>query len=70
MKDLSAIEIVFDEDTPYELLEGLRPHTLVKGGDYTKDEIIGKEFCKNTLIFKYVDGKSTTNIIRKIKATS
>jgi len=62
--------IVFDEDTPYELLERLRPHTLVKGGDYTQDTIIGKEFCKNTFIFKYVDGKSTTNIIRQIKAAS
>ena len=62
--------IVFDEDTPYELLKKVQPHTLVKGGDYTKDQIIGKEFSKNTLIFKYVDGKSTTNIIRQIKATS
>jgi D-beta-D-heptose 7-phosphate kinase/D-beta-D-heptose 1-phosphate adenosyltransferase len=62
--------IVFDEDTPYELLKKIQPHTLVKGGDYTQDTIIGKEFSKNTLIFRYIDGKSTTNIIRQIKAAS
>ena len=60
--------LVFDEDTPYEVLQKIRPHTLVKGGDYTIDSIIGREFCQNTKIFTYMDGKSTTNIIKKIKA--
>ena len=59
--------LVFPQDTPYEVLEEIRPHTLVKGGDYTPDSIIGKEFCQNLKVFTYVDGKSSTNIINKIK---
>ena len=57
--------IVFDEDTPYELLSVLKPDILVKGGDYTYDTIIGKEYCKDIKIFKSVLGYSTTNIIQK-----
>ena len=59
--------IVFNEDTPYELLKQLQPDTLVKGGDYSIDTIIGKEFCKNVKIFNTIIGYSTTNIISKIK---
>lgn len=59
--------LVFKEDTPYEILQEIRPHTLVKGGDYTPESIIGKEFCKNLKVFTYMDGKSTTNIIHRIK---
>ena len=60
--------LVFHEDTPYEVLEKIRPHTLVKGGDYTIDSIIGKEFCKNVKVFTYMEGKSSTDIINRIKA--
>jgi D-beta-D-heptose 7-phosphate kinase/D-beta-D-heptose 1-phosphate adenosyltransferase len=58
--------LVFKEDTPYEVLRQIRPHTLVKGGDYTVDSIIGKEFCENVKVFTYIEGKSSTNIINKI----
>jgi len=61
--------IVFREETPYEVLEKIRPHTLVKGGDYTVESIIGKEFCENVKVFTYMHGKSSTNIINRIKAT-
>jgi len=60
--------IVFNEDTPYEVLEKIRPHALVKGGDYTVESIIGKEFCKEVRVFTYMDGRSSTNIINRIKA--
>ena len=60
--------LVFDEDTPYEILEKIRPHTLVKGGDYTLEQIPGKEFCERVDIFTYIPGKSTTNIINRIKS--
>jgi D-beta-D-heptose 7-phosphate kinase/D-beta-D-heptose 1-phosphate adenosyltransferase len=60
--------VVFKEDTPHEILKQIRPHTLVKGGDYTIDSIIGKEFCDNVRVFTYIDGKSTTGIIDKIRA--
>lgn len=58
--------IVFNEDTPYEVLKEIKPHTLVKGGDYTIESIIGKEFAKEVKVFPYIDGRSTTNIINKI----
>ena len=60
--------VVFDEDTPYELYETMRPTTIVKGGDYTADAIVGREFCQRVEIFEYMAGKSTTNIIRRIQA--
>lgn len=59
--------IVFDEDTPYTILSKIKPDILVKGGDYTADTIIGKEFCKDIKIFNYIPNNSTTNIINKIK---
>jgi D-beta-D-heptose 7-phosphate kinase/D-beta-D-heptose 1-phosphate adenosyltransferase len=58
--------LVFKEDTPHEILENIRPHTLVKGGDYTIDSIIGKEFCEHVRVFNYIDGKSTTAMVQKI----
>jgi len=57
--------IVFEQDTPYELLSILQPDILVKGGDYTYDTIIGKEYCKDIKIFKTLEGYSTTNILKK-----
>lgn len=71
IKQLSAIGcidfiIVFDEPTPYNLLECIRPNTLVKGGDYIATEVIGKEFADNTTILKYHSGISTTHIINEI----
>jgi D-beta-D-heptose 7-phosphate kinase/D-beta-D-heptose 1-phosphate adenosyltransferase len=62
--------LVFKEDTPYEVLKEIRPHTLVKGGDYTVESIIGKEFCENVKVFTYMEGKSSTGIINKIRDAS
>ena len=62
--------LVFTEDTPYEVLEVIHPHTIVKGGDYTMESMIGKEFAKEVKIFAYMDGKSTTNIVNKIALQS
>jgi D-beta-D-heptose 7-phosphate kinase/D-beta-D-heptose 1-phosphate adenosyltransferase len=59
--------VVFNEDTPYELYKVIKPTTLVKGGDYQADTLIGREFCTDVKIFNYIEGKSTTNIISKIK---
>ncbi|MRR33818.1 D-glycero-beta-D-manno-heptose-7-phosphate kinase [bacterium] len=62
--------IIFDEDTPIRLLEALRPHVLVKGGDYTPDRVVGKDLVESyggrIELVEFVDGKSTTNIIDKI----
>ncbi len=61
---------IFDEDTPLELLQIVRPDILVKGGDYLPDEVVGKELVESyggrVELIQFVDGKSTTNIIDKI----
>jgi len=68
---LVDVVVVFEEDTPYELITTLLPDVLVKGGDYTIETIVGaKEVIANggqVIINPIVDGFSTTNIIEKIK---
>lgn len=62
--------IVFCEDTPYELIKKIKPDVLVKGGDYKPEEVVGKDIVEarggELKLIKFVDGKSTTNIINKI----
>ena len=69
---LSALEcvdfvIIFDEDTPFELIKNLKPDILVKGGDYKLKNVIGREFAKETILIDFVDGYSTTKTIKNIK---
>ena len=63
--------VVFEQDNPYELITTLLPDILVKGGDYTIENIVGaKEVIANggkVIINPIVAGFSTTNIIEKIK---
>jgi len=54
---------VFDEDTPYELLQQLRPDILVKGGDYTKEEVVGSDLVREVVIIPLVEGISTTDLL-------
>ena len=65
---LSCIDyvVVFNEQTPYELLSVLKPDILVKGGDYKIEDIVGKEFVKEVYRYPLVEGKSTTNLIKLI----
>lgn len=69
---LAALEMVdfvvlFDEDTPYELINLLRPDVLVKGGDWKREDIVGSDLVADTRSLPYIDGLSTTEIIQKIK---
>jgi D-beta-D-heptose 7-phosphate kinase / D-beta-D-heptose 1-phosphate adenosyltransferase len=69
---LSALEVVdyvviFDEDTPYELIKSIQPDTLVKGGDYQGQDVVGQDIANELKIIKLVDGKSSSKIIEKIK---
>lgn len=57
--------VLFDDDTPYELIKLIAPDILVKGGDYREDEVVGREFAKETVIIPLVEGYSTTGIIAK-----
>lgn len=59
--------IIFDELTPYELIKSIAPKVLVKGADYEGKEVVGSEFAQEVRLIEFVDGKSTTNIIQKIK---
>lgn len=59
--------IIFSDDTPFNILKILKPHILVKGSDYKIENIIGNEFVEKVVLFDYIHGKSSTNIIKKIK---
>ncbi len=62
--------IIFDESTPYEIIENIKPHVLVKGGDWKPNEIIGSDVViangGEVKSLHFVDGYSTTNIETKI----
>jgi D-beta-D-heptose 7-phosphate kinase/D-beta-D-heptose 1-phosphate adenosyltransferase len=68
---LSALEcvdyvVIFDEDTPYELIERVKPDVLVKGADYEGKEVVGSDIAKQTVLIDFVEGKSTTSTIERI----
>ena len=76
MEILAALEFVdyvipFEEDTPYNLIKKVMPDVLVKGGDYNIENIVGADIVKQkgglVTTIAFVDGKSTTGIINKIK---
>ena len=62
--------ILFDESTPLELIATLRPHVLVKGGDWSKETTVGREAVEESggeaVILTFVEGSSSTNIIETI----
>ena len=58
--------VVFEEDTPYELINEIKPDIVVKGGDYKKQEVVGSDLAEVQL-FQYIDGYSTSKIIGDYK---
>ncbi|EAI5560350.1 D-glycero-beta-D-manno-heptose-7-phosphate kinase [Campylobacter lari] len=58
--------VIFNEDTPYELIEFLKPDVLVKGADYKDKEVVGSNLVKKVELIDFEDGFSTTNIINRI----
>ena len=66
---LEAVDYVvpFGEDTPYELIKALRPHVLVKGGDWRPEEVVGRDLVEEVRIVPYREGFSTTGLIEKVK---
>ncbi len=65
--------ILFDEETPYDLIQKIKPDILVKGGDYKPDEIVGSDIVKanggKIISIDMVDGYSTTSIVNKLKSS-
>jgi D-glycero-beta-D-manno-heptose 1-phosphate adenylyltransferase len=68
------IVVVFQSDTPYDLIYLLKPDILVKGGDWQPTQIVGSDWVLENggqvLSLPFRDGYSTTNLETKIKATS
>jgi D-beta-D-heptose 7-phosphate kinase/D-beta-D-heptose 1-phosphate adenosyltransferase len=68
---LEAVDlvVVFEQDTPLELLRRVRPKVLVKGGDYRREEVVGHELVEadggEVVLIDLVPGHSTTAIVRK-----
>jgi len=62
--------VIFDEPDPLSLISSLKPDVLVKGGDWSKDAIIGREVVESAggrvILIPEIEGASTSNIIRKI----
>ena len=71
---LEAVDLVvlFEQDTPLELVRALRPDVIVKGGDYTVDSIVGasevERWGGEVVVVPLTPGQSTTSIIEKLSA--
>ena len=68
---LAALEpvnyvVIFCEDTPYNLIKLVKPHTLVKGGDYEGKEVAGQDIADELKLVQFFDGKSTSQTIERI----
>ena len=70
---LRSVDFVasFDEDTPYELIKAVQPHVLVKGGDWSRETIVGRDIVEHgggsVHSLPLIDGFSTTGLVHKIK---
>ena len=70
---LAAVDavVVFDEDTPLELVRALQPDVIVKGGDYTPESVVGADIVRarggRVVIIPLTPGQSTTSIIEKLR---
>ena len=73
---LEAVDavVVFDEDTPLELVRALQPDVIVKGGDYTPASVVGADIVAarggRVVIIPLTAGQSTTSIIERLRADS
>jgi bifunctional ADP-heptose synthase (sugar kinase/adenylyltransferase) len=63
--------VLFDEDTPYELIKVVQPDVLVKGGDYDESSIVGADIVKakggEVAVIPLVAGYSSSRILKVIK---
>jgi D-beta-D-heptose 7-phosphate kinase/D-beta-D-heptose 1-phosphate adenosyltransferase len=73
LRGLAAVDavVVFDEDTPEQVLERLRPNVWAKGGDYSLDELpearVVERWGGRAVILPYVEGRSTTRLIQELQ---
>ena len=69
---LAALEVVdyvviFEDISPYKLIEQIKPDVLVKGGDYNNKDVVGQDIVEELRLVKFVEEKSSTKIIKKIQ---
>jgi D-beta-D-heptose 7-phosphate kinase/D-beta-D-heptose 1-phosphate adenosyltransferase len=68
---LEAVDlvVVFEEDTPLELIRQVRPAVLVKGGDYARDKVVGHDIVEadggEVILIDLVPGHSTTSMVAR-----
>jgi D-beta-D-heptose 7-phosphate kinase / D-beta-D-heptose 1-phosphate adenosyltransferase len=72
LASLAAVDliVIFEEDTPIELIRAIRPQLLVKGADYRLDEVVGADVVRSAggevLLAKVAPGYSTTATIARL----
>jgi D-beta-D-heptose 7-phosphate kinase/D-beta-D-heptose 1-phosphate adenosyltransferase len=70
LQDVDGV-VVFDEETPRELIRALQPDVLVKGGDYTPDQVVGREEVERAggrvVIVPLVPGHSSSSVVRRVQ---
>ena len=59
--------VIFNEDTPLDLIKLIKPDVLVKGGDYEDKEVVGQDIAKELKLVQFIDAKSTSKTIKKIR---
>ena len=74
LENLKSIDmvVIFEEDTPLNLIKSIMPNVLVKGGDWKPEQIVGSDIVLQdggeVKSLSFVEGESTTNIINKVKS--
>jgi D-beta-D-heptose 7-phosphate kinase/D-beta-D-heptose 1-phosphate adenosyltransferase len=70
---LEAVDlvVVFEQDTPLELITQIKPSVLVKGGDYTREQVVGHEIVEanggEVLLIDVLPGFSTTSLVNRAR---
>jgi D-beta-D-heptose 7-phosphate kinase / D-beta-D-heptose 1-phosphate adenosyltransferase len=69
LASLEAVDfvVIFDDDTPIDLIKLIEPDVLVKGGDYEGKKIVGQEVAKDVKIVNFIKGHGTSKTIKRIK---
>ena len=60
--------VIFNEETPYELIKKIKPDILAKGADYKGKTVVGSDIVAKVKLIEFYKGKSTSNIIKKIRS--
>ena len=72
LEELESIDylVTFDDDTPIQLIEQIKPDVLVKGADYSKQQVVGWDVVESyggtIALAPLIDGRSTSSVIQRI----